>query len=55
VAVAGLKRVLDDALRFFRRHLEHAEAELRDLNAIVEGQLRDGGLVRLGHHQFFRS
>ncbi len=54
VAVAGLERVFDDALRFFRRHLEHSEAELRDLNAVVEGQLRDGGFMNLGHRRFFR-
>jgi hypothetical protein len=54
VAVPGLERVFNDALCFFRRHLEHSEAELRDLNAVVEGQLRDGGFMRLGHRRFFR-
>ena len=36
VAVAGRERLRDDLLGLARRHLEDAEAELRDLLAVAE-------------------
>jgi len=41
VAVAGLDRGLDDALRLVLGDLEGAEAELRDRDAVVQGDVRD--------------
>ena len=46
VAVADLERLLDDLLRVVRRDLEDTEAELWDLDAVVEGDVRDLGHVR---------
>ena len=40
VAVADLERLPDDLLRIVRRNLEDAEAELRDLDPVVEGEVR---------------
>jgi hypothetical protein len=42
VAVAGLERLLDHLLRLLRRHLEDAEAQLRDLHAVMQGDVGDG-------------
>lgn len=39
--VAGLQRLLDDLLGLFRRNLEDPEAELGDLDPVVEPDARD--------------
>ena len=41
VAVAGREGILDRALGLLRRHLEDAEAELRDLDPVAEPDVRD--------------
>ena len=46
VAVAGVKRLLDDPLGVLGRDLEDAEPELGNLDAIVE---RESGNRQLGH------
>ena len=46
VAVAGLEGLLDGPCGLLRRHLEHAEAELRDRRVVVEGHGRDSAWKR---------
>ena len=46
MAVAGVERLLDHLLGVLGRHLEDAEAELGDLDAVVEGEAGDR---QLGH------
>jgi hypothetical protein len=43
MAIADLQGVLDHALGVIGRHLEDAEPELRDVDAVVELDAGDGG------------
>ena len=50
VAVAGVERLRDDLLGLLRRHLEDAEAELRDPRAVAQRDGRSLSSICRGAH-----